>query len=240
LEPIDRTPQPEAEAERSVEDGLNYTISTPIDLIKWDLGITGWQQARRAWAESSIIALDQDLSVFNGYKIYRVRGDDSQFDFPMLPHCSFGYYAANAQEAVRLTRGGKEIQFILANEWPFLASACPVHLASLILCFYDGGIKASHHVLADADDLRSMCAPRREYRLDEEMFAKASKDLGVTSFRLEENKAVVRAITLMGWMHHKTNLGIETLTIHDNGNVELSERRIMAERIFDKTPQILY
>src|SRR5262249_39694031 len=82
-----------------------------------------------------------------------------QFDFPMLPHGSYGYYAANGREAVRLTRAGKEIERILAAEWRSLPAQNAVRLASFVLGFYDGGIKASHHVLADADDLLAMCTP---------------------------------------------------------------------------------
>jgi hypothetical protein len=212
----------------------------PIHLIKNDLGEHGWERAHRAWAEPSIIVLEEALSVFDSYKIYRVQGDDYQFDFPMLPHCSFGYYAANGREAVRLTRAGKEIQRILAKEWPSLIKASPVHLASLILCFFDGGIKASHRVLADASDLRSMCQAPREYRLNEKAFAKALPELGVTACQMEEKVVVLRAITLLGWMHDKRNLGIEKLTIHENGNVVLSERRVIAEKIFDKVPAIMY
>ena len=73
--------------------------------------------------------------------------------------------------------------------------------------------------LADADDLRSMCQSPREFHLDEEAFAKASPELGVTSCFFEGNVMVLRAITLLGWMHTKTNLGIEMLTIHENGTV---------------------
>jgi hypothetical protein len=212
----------------------------PIDLIKQHLGEDAWQRGHGVCPDPTTIVLDEDSCVFTSYRIYGVRGGDRQFDFPTLPYGSYGYYAANGREAVRLTRAGKEIQTILAKEWPSFAQANPVRLASLILCFFDGGILASHHVLADADDLRSMCQPPREFHLDEQAFATALPELGVTSCRLEGNEIVLRAITLLGWMHDKRNLGIETLTIHENGAVALSQRRVLAENVFERVPGIMY
>jgi hypothetical protein len=212
----------------------------PVDLIKSDLGEEGWRIARRSWAETSILVLDEELSVFSTYKIFRVHGITGQFDFPILPHCSYGYYAANGKEAVRLTRANKEIQRILASDFPSFAKANPVRLASLILCFYDGGIQASHSVLADADDLRAMCRPPRHFHLDERAFATALPNLGITSCSVEGELIVLRAITLLGWMHDKRNLGIEVLLIAEDGAVALRPRLVLAKRVFDKVPGIRY
>jgi hypothetical protein len=212
----------------------------PVELIRQDLGADGWELAKRSWIESSVIALDDRLSVFSTYRIYRVQGTTGQFDFPMLPRCSYGYYAANGREAVRLTRADKEIETILAMEWPSFMQADPVRLASLILPFYDGGIKASHRVLADADDLRSICQPSQQYRLNEKAFAKALPDLGITACTFVGETVVLRAVTLMGWMHDKRNLGIETITVQKTGKVTLGVRQVLATRVFDRVPGIIY
>jgi hypothetical protein len=209
-------------------------------MIKRQLGEDGWQRARRAWNESSIIALDEELSVFRSYKIYLVRGDTGQFDFPSLPRCSYAFFAANGSEAVRLSRAGKEIQGILAKDWPSFATANPVYLASLILRFFDNGIKATHQVLADAADLQFMCSPPREFHLDANEFANVFPEIGVTSCSVKEKLMVLRAITLLGWMHEKKNLGIEVLSIRDDGCVTLSKRRVLSARIFDRVPAIAY
>jgi hypothetical protein len=76
--------------------------------------------------------------------------------------------------------------------------------------------------------------------LDERALGRALPELGVTSCHLEEKMVVLRAITLLGWMHNKRNLGIERLTIHENGTVVLSERRVLVESVFDKVPAIRY
>ena len=212
----------------------------PVDLIKRDLGPHEWERCRKAWAEGSIINFQQELDVFPDHEIYLVRGQTQQFDFPMLPHCSYGYYAANGREAVRLTRAGKEIERILATNWASLPAKDPVKLASFVLGFYDGGIKASHHVLADADALIAMCIRPRTYRVNESALARARPQLGKTSCTTEGDSLQIRAITLCGWMHSKQNLGIETIAISKNGTVDLGPRKVVAEKIFDEVPGIMY
>jgi len=212
----------------------------PVDLIKRDLGPDQWNRCRQGWAEGSIINFQEDLSFFRGFKIYLVRGQTQQFDFPMLPHGSYGYYAANGREAVRLTRAEKEIQRILEAEWASLPAQNAVKLASFVLGFYDGGIKASHRVLAGADDLRDLARPPRDYRINEAVFAKALSVIGETSCKIEGDSIKLRAVTLCGWMHDKRNLGIETIAISKDGTVALGPREVLAEKIFDEVPGIMY
>jgi hypothetical protein len=80
-----------------------------------------------------------------------------------------------------LTRAGKEIERILASEWSSLPAQDPVAPASFVLTFYDGGIKASHRVLGNADDLREMTAPPKDYRINESAFARALPAIGETT-----------------------------------------------------------
>src|SRR5262245_18874607 len=135
----------------------------PVELIRIDLGPSEWHRCCQAWTQENIINLQENLSIFPDFRIYLVRGQTRQFDFATLPRGSFGYYAANGKEAVRLTRAGKEIERILALQWSSLGAQSPVKLASFVLGFYDGGIKASHCVLADMDELLAMSTPPSEY-----------------------------------------------------------------------------
>jgi hypothetical protein len=212
----------------------------PVDLIKRELGPVEWERCRQAWAEESIINFRTELNIFRDYKIYVVRGQTQQFDFPMLPRCSYGYYAANGREAVRLTRTGKEIERILAAEWSSLPAQDPVKLASFVIGFYDGGIAATHRVLANAYDLRDMAAQPRKYHINESALARALPAIGETSCKVEGDAVRLRAITLRGWMHRKGNLGIETIVIAKDGGVNLGPRDVLAENIFDKVPSIRY
>lgn len=211
----------------------------PIDLIKRDLGPDGWARCSDAWAEDSIIKFQDELSLFRDHKIYLVRGQTHQFDFVMLPHCSYGYYAANGRHAVRLTRAGKEIERLLAADWATLPAKNPVRLASFVLQFYDGGITASHHVVADANEIVAMSTCRSPYWVDESTFATALPRIGATSCTIEGDTVTLRAITLCGWMHRKHNLGIETLTISKAGIVDPKPREVLAERMFDTIPRLM-
>jgi hypothetical protein len=212
----------------------------PIGLIKRDLGSVEWERCRKSWAEESIISYQTELVIFRDYKIFLVHGQTQQFDFPTLPHGSYGYYAANGREAVRLTRVGREIETILAADWSSLPEQNPVKLTSFIIGFYDDGIKASHRVLADADELRNMTGPLSEYRINESDFARVLPNIGKTYSKVEADTIQLRAITLRGWMHYKRNLGIETIAIAKNGKVELGKREVLAENIFDEVPGIRY
>lgn len=43
----------------------------PVDLIKRDLGPDEWQRCRQGWADGNIINLQEELSLFRDYKIYK-------------------------------------------------------------------------------------------------------------------------------------------------------------------------
>jgi hypothetical protein len=139
-----------------------------------------------------------------------------------------------------LTRAGKEIERILRQEWALLLKLNPVQLASLVLGFYDDGIKASHRVLAGAQDLRDLARPPRDYRINEHAFAKAMAAIGETCCTVEGDTVKLRAVTLCGWMHDKRNLGIESVVISKDGTVAIGPREVLAEKIFDEVPPIAY
>jgi hypothetical protein len=212
----------------------------PVDLIKRHLGPVEWERCKQAWAEGSIVNFQKEISVFPDYKIYLVRGQTEQFDFPMLPHCSYGYYAANGREAVRLTRRGKEIERILAASWSALSDQNPVTLSSFLLGFYDEGIKGRHHVLADVNELLAMCTPPKTYRVNDDSLARIRSRIGTTTCTTGGKMVKLRAVTLCGWMHRKQNLGVETIGISMDGSVDLRPREVLAETIFDEVPKIMY
>jgi hypothetical protein len=204
----------------------------PVNLIEKDL-----QQENNALSQ---IMLDKDSPEFTQHKIYRVLGSTGQFDFPSLPHGSNGFYAANGSEALRLTRASKEIQTVLSREWLQLPKTNPVQLASLILLFFDEGIKARHRVLASADELQALCTPPKGYQLNSIAYEEALPQIGVTEFLSTEPVILLRAVTLLGWMHEKQNLGIEVLEIQQSGTVTLRERQVLAEPIFKSVPSLRY
>ncbi len=213
----------------------------PVELIKRDLGADGWAAACRSRREP-IQELDEQCP-FVRYKLFVVSGQMRQFDFPTLPHGSYGYYAANGFTATRLTRESKEIESILADEWSDLPAADPVLLASVVLKFFDGGIKASHHVLKDVGSLRDFGESKyssKNYELNERQLAKVLAKIGETNSVLSRDHLAIRAVTLCGWMHRKQNLGVESFTIDQKGNVSFARRCVLSRRIFARVPGIRY
>tara|TARA_R110002072_G_C7909868_1_gene530272 strand:- start:1017 stop:1664 length:648 start_codon:yes stop_codon:yes gene_type:complete len=213
----------------------------PGELVKCDLTPEEWDAACQSRREP--IQELPDQCPFTRHRLFIIHGRTKQFDFPTLPHGSLGYYAANGLAATRLTRANKEIQSILANEWATLAKSDPVCLASLILKFYDGGIKASHHVLRDADDLRSFgnpALPTKNYELNEKELSIALPNIGSTLSTADGAVLSLRAVTLCGWMHDKQNLGVESFTIGSDGTVSFRQRDVLSKRIFWNTPSIRY
>src|SRR5437588_2140004 len=113
-------------------------------------------------------------------------------------------------------------------------SACSTKIYSLLLRFYEADITADHRVLLDEDELRSMGEPSGAYRFNEKALVKALPQLGTTSCRLQHNLVVLRAITLWGYMER--HLGIESLSIRDDGTVLKSKRRVLSHQIFNYAP----
>jgi hypothetical protein len=213
----------------------------PIELVKRDLTPEEWDAACQSWREPIQEMAEQ--CPFSRHRLFIVHGRTRQFDFPTLPHGSYGYYAANGRSAVRLTRKNREIQTILADEWTDLPRFNPVRLASLVLKFFDAGIKASHQVLQDADALLVFGNPTpsaKNYELNQKEFAKALPQIGSTKSTFDGKCLSVRAVTLCGWMHDRQNLGIESFTIGPDGNVSFAKRQVLSQRIFARVPAIRY
>lgn len=208
-------------------------IAQDLDLQKISAPTCGWPASIKPFKPSP----------FNDFCLYLVQGERDQFDFPTLPYGSYGIYAVNKDKAIRLTRKGKEIQLVLAHEWETLGNVDPVALAEIILMFFDGGIKASHHVLRDLADLRRMANAHGlgcGYILNENRLSKFAECFASTCMIVDSGELKLRAVTLMGWMHDKQNLGIEMIYVSKDGTVRLDLRKTMVTRIFKQTPMLRY
>ena len=205
----------------------------PIELVKQDLTT---EQLENSLLERGVVELPDQCPFVNN-RIFAFYGATREFDFPTLPHGSFCLYAANGTRAIRLSRAQKEICQVLAQEWQHLSNADPIVLASLILKFYDGGIKSSHRVLKDEHDLIEV-GPN--YTINVKELDKCRDAIGETSLTIVDQELHIRAVTLMGWMHNKSNLGVERLTVDSSGSVMLDGREQLSKRIFKSTPQIRY
>jgi hypothetical protein len=206
----------------------------PVDLIAADLG----PELSEQWKQCSpdIKPIDE-LSPFAISNTYRIYGATRQFDFPCLPHGSYGLYDANGRRAIRLTIAGKEIEQVLKENWEHLPKCDAVKLASLVLKFYDGGIRSAHRVLKDRLTLLN---DGRNYVLNQREVDRISANIGETAVELASGEIHLRAVTLCGWMHAKQNLGIEHLRIDENGKVRLDKRVVLTKKTFLSVPGIRY
>lgn len=209
----------------------------PSDLIKHDLGEELWAECILRMSSTDELPVVEELSPFLSSKTYFIYGKTGQFDFPTLPHGSYCIYVADGRKATRLTRQGKEIESVLKVNWQMLTECNPVVLANLILTFFDGGIRSTHHILPDAD---AICCVGKNCVLNDREFAKSEELIGVTSISRCDDAVVIRAVTLCGWMHDKRNLGIENIRILKSGEVELDKRIVLSKKIFKSVPQIRY
>jgi len=208
----------------------------PLELVERDL--------QRDEANTSVSVSElSDRCPFSRHRLFVVSGATRRFDFPTLPGGSRGYYVANGESATRLTREGKEIESVLSAEWDHLSSADPVLLASLILNFYDGGIRATHYVIRDLDALLNFGdaqRPTRDYKLNEKQLSQAVPRIGSTSSRQDADVLAIRAVTLCGWMHDKRNLGIESFTVNPEGHPSFAKREVLSRKIFTHVPMLRY
>jgi hypothetical protein len=216
-----------------------------IELVRDDLRRDPWVNADPRLIDGLREIPDQ--SPFLRHRLFIIHGRVGQFEFRALPSGSFAYYAADGKKAIRLTRKHLEIESLLADEWDALPIADPVRLASLVLRFYDGGIRSSHDVLRDASSLREVTELRKArsfgggFKLNERAIAAVLPRIGSTSSSvLSDGILSVRAVTLLGWMHTKQNLGIESFTIDRHGKVGFADRIVLTSRTFSDVPGIRY
>lgn len=209
----------------------------PSHLIRNDLGEELWAQCITRMSSTDDLPAIDELSPFQSSKTYFIHGRTGQYDFPTLPHGSYCIYDADGRKATRLTRQGKEIESVLKANWHMLNECNPVVLANLILTFFDGGIRSTHHVLLDAD---AICCHGENYVLNDREFAKSQELIGATTASRCDDVVVIRAVTLCGWMHDKRNLGIENIRVLQSGEVQLDKRSVLSKKIFKSVPQIRY
>ena len=205
----------------------------PIDLVKQELT---QDELDNSLLERGVQELP-DQCPFVNHRLFTFHVATGKFDFPTLPGGSYCMFAADGHAATRLTRKNKEICSILSSEWKHLPNADPVVLASLILKFYDDGIRSSHRVLRHAVELPEF-GPN--YQLNEREFEKTRDSIGETTTTTNGDDLEIRAVTLMGWMHDKRNLGIEHIAINHAGSVTFKRRMVLSKRIFKATLQIRY
>lgn len=208
----------------------------PVALVRHALGEDAWYGRNR---KNGLITpfVDDDLSAFQNLKIYCCDGDTGQFEFRCLPSGSYCLLAANEKTAVKLSRASGELRSIIRSNWNRLLERDPVKLARLVLLLASSSRHEDHDVLADIDAIRHY---GDGYVVNEEEWNRNADRAGRTSIKLYSDTILLRALTLIGWMHEKYDLGVETVSIKPDGIPRFESREILSARFFTSVPSIRY
>ncbi|MEQ8788073.1 MAG: hypothetical protein RIC55_17325 [Pirellulaceae bacterium] len=182
--------------------------------------------------------------MFSETLIVEVCAVDGVFRNTSLPSGSYTICALRPTplgvRAIELTTENGEVNKLLAANWLVLPNQSPVLLAEFVLTFFGDDVRINHKVLADVDDLWAMKNHRHRYVIDEEAVTKVESLIGRTELHECEQAITLRCLTLLGWMHEKQDLGIETITIERDGSVTRAERVQLCSRTFLETPDLWY
>ena len=157
-------------------------------------------------------------------------------------------------DVVEMRRDNGGLREVLCERWEFLRSCSALELAALLLDVLRSD-RETHHVVSSVDDIRAIpedgvpvsweahdsCYNSNEtwYKIDDEELARIESSIGET--KIEWNglaSFLLRAVTLLGVDHKKTNLGIESATVFRDGTVHFDSRRVLSERLFTELPTI--
>ncbi len=212
----------------------------PLIILKESIGSDRLAEAGQSWIDQ-INEITDELPVFSS-RVFMIRGGRKTFDFPVLPSGSLGYWCANGREAWPILADGTGLDKLLSGSWPKLSDADPVKLASFILRFNGQGIRYGHSVLRDVNHLSTVNNGRigsDGYRLNDRELRKTNGEL-TEYLSVDDDLVVISALTLMGWMHDKRNLGVETIQITRDGKVRYEKRRVISKKIYKSIPAIKY
>lgn len=212
----------------------------PLKILKESIGSDRLAEAGLSW-NNPINEITDELPDFSS-RVFMIRGGLKTFDFPMLPSGSLGYWCANGREAWPILADGTGLDKLLSGSWANLPGADPAALASFILRFNGQGIRYGHSVLRDVNHLSTVNKGRigsDGYRLNDRELKKTNGE--ITEFlSIDDDLVVISALTLMGWMHDKRNLGVEIIKITRDGKVGYEKRRVISKKIYKSVPAVKY
>lgn len=202
------------------------------------IGQENFQKATESWGDS-IKEISDEIPI-ESHRIFIVHGKTNQFDFTTLPSGSYSYWCVNGYEAWQIKANGFGLERLIAATWSSLLNCPPEKVASFILIFSGNGIKNTHRVLKDKNSLLEMESKSEDgYKVNLKEFSKVGSATTEWSSK-NDLTANLQALTLMGWMHDKKNIGIEQIEIQRSGEVKFNKRKIYSTKIFTSTPSIRY
>jgi hypothetical protein len=214
-------------------------MDPPKVLIK-TVGYTEYERAYKLWRH--LIWDISDELPLEYHRLFIVWGESRQYDFPSLPSGRYAYWCANDSTAWQIKADGTGLGKLISENWHSLTDQDPVKVAAFLLLFTGKGIRNTHSVKRDRADIQSMVTTKgmdAGYVINERELAK----LGNVVTRWVDksaDRATLQALTLMGWMHEKRNLGIETVHLEREGAVSYAKRNVISQEVFKETPLIMY
>lgn len=222
-------------------EALRDNINPPKVLIK-TVGYTEYERAYGLWRH--LIRDISDELPLEYHRLFIVWGESSQYDFPSLPSGRYAYWCANDSTAWQIKADGTGLGKLISENWHSLTNQDPVKVATFLLLFTGKGSRNTHHVIRDRADIQSMVTTydilgEGGYVINERELAKVG-DLCTWWVDKSADRATLQALTLMGWMHDKRNIGIETVHIEREGAVSYAKRYVISQNVFKETPMIMY
>lgn len=199
----------------------------------------------------SKLDIDQDVSslglgnagkfsnLFPDTNVLVVRG--SGFERPALPDGSYMYCAfdQHSREVVELTPRNSALKQLLHRNWDVLPQLSPVSLADFILTIQTVGT-VYHEVLTDLSDLDKEGRRDEGFVLNDRATRLGTEMELSTWLDSSADELVIHALTLLGWMHEKQNLGVTDISVLRDGNVVTGKRQTVCEPVFLEIPWIWY
>jgi hypothetical protein len=151
-------------------------------------------------------------------------------------YCAFDQHS---REVVELTPRNSALKQLLHRNWDVLPQLSPVSLADFILTIQTVGT-VYHEVLTDLSDLDKEGRRDEGFVLNDRATRLGTEMELSTWLDSSADELVIHALTLLGWMHEKQNLGVTDISVLRDGNVVTGKRQTVCEPVFLEIPWIWY
>ena len=140
---------------------------------------------------------------------------------------------------VELSPRSNGLREVLASNWNLLPDLSPVQLAKFILTTHTTGV-VDHEVLTDMTSLDASSRRDEGFVLNQNARRIINSSPAKTFTSVSSNSFSIHALTLYGWMHEKQELGVTDITVFNDGDYQIGDRRTICDPVFDEIPRIWY
>lgn len=183
---------------------------------------------------------------FRRHALFHVHGETGLLPLVSLPHGSWGIFSTNGLDLSLLRPGDGSLSELLRRERRPLEEASPAELAQLVCDALLARKPAHRHVLVEspaqlADPHFVELGTPGTYVVDERQLQRVTGDVRAPSLEADGAGGFrLRFTTAWGWMHDVRELGSEEVTISNDFELHVADRKVLAKRIFRKVPDLRY